>query len=54
MGEETRRMVHTFQSPDRACLHVITGLEELMLQETVDLIAQAEKSATAPLGGFCL
>ncbi len=50
MGEETRRMMHTFQSPDRACLHVITGLEELMLQETVELIAQAEKSATAPLG----
>ena len=54
MGDETRRMMHTFQSPNRACLHVITGLEELMLQETVELIAQAEKSATAPLGFlFC-
>jgi hypothetical protein len=50
MGDETRRMMHTFQDPDRSCLHVVTGLEELMLQETVELIALAEKSATAPLG----
>ncbi len=50
MGDETRRIMHTLQDPSRSCLHVVTGLEELMIKETVELIAQAEKSATAPLG----
>ena len=50
MGEETRKIMHTLQDPQRSCLHVVTGLEELMLKETVELIEQAERSATAPLG----